>query len=195
MPWSRKYSATLVAANAARSRTNGGLSRCRHDDDRAFEAFGPEVVFQEAANLTAALADEGNDRDIGSCALGHHPQQRALAHAAATEDANALAASARQQSVDGSHARAQRRRDRFACQGVDRYRLQRIFRRRTERSEAVQRISETVDHAAEKGIPHCRGCDGAARDEPISGTYAGGPAEGNGEEGAIPESDHFHRQR
>ena len=67
--------------------------------------------------------------------------------------------------------------------------------RRAERSEAVERTAETVDDAAEQSIADCRGCDGAARDEPIAGADAGGLAERNRQQGAVAEADDFHRQR
>ena len=58
LPWSRKYSAIAVAAYAARRRTSGGLSDVDTTTTDAFEAFGPEVVLEEAADFAAALADE-----------------------------------------------------------------------------------------------------------------------------------------
>ncbi len=47
-----------VAVNAARSRTQRGLVRGGDDDDRPGQALGAEVVLDELADLTAALADE-----------------------------------------------------------------------------------------------------------------------------------------
>jgi hypothetical protein len=49
-----------VAAYAARSRTAAGC-RGRHDDHRAREPSGAEVVLEELAHLAAALADERDD--------------------------------------------------------------------------------------------------------------------------------------
>ncbi len=102
----------LVAAYAARSRTSGGLSDVETTTTGASQALGAEVVLEEAAHLAAALADQRDHDDVGRGAARHHAEQRALADAAAAEDADALAAAAGQQRVDGAHAGAERRRDR-----------------------------------------------------------------------------------
>ena len=75
-----------------------------------FEALGAEIVLEEAADFAAALADQRDDRDVGRRAARHHAEQRALADAAAAEEADALAAAAGEQRVDGAHAGAHRRR-------------------------------------------------------------------------------------
>ena len=80
----------------------------RDDDDRAGEAFGAEVVLDELADLTAALADEREHGDRRFGAAGDHREQRRLADAGTGEDAHALAAAARHERVEGAHAERQR---------------------------------------------------------------------------------------
>ena len=48
------------------------LVRGRHDHDGPSEALGSEVVLDEFAHLTAAFADEGEDRDVGVGAADDH---------------------------------------------------------------------------------------------------------------------------
>ena len=45
------------------------------DDDRAGQPLGAEVVLEELADLAAALADQGDHRDLGVGAAGDHREQ------------------------------------------------------------------------------------------------------------------------
>ena len=110
-PWSRNHSAMRVAVNAARRRTSAGSSEVDDDDDRAGEAFGSEVVLDELAHLSAALADQREHRDRRFGAAGDHREQRRLTDAGTGEDAHALPAAARHERVERAHAERQR----FAC--------------------------------------------------------------------------------
>ncbi len=74
------------------------------DHDGTFAALGAELVFEEAADLAIAFADHGDHGDVGRIVARHGAEQRALADAAAAENADALALSARQQRVDGADA-------------------------------------------------------------------------------------------
>ena len=65
-PWSRNHSAMRVAVNAARSADQRGLVGGGHDDDRAGQALGPEVVLDELAHLAAAFADQREHRHVGA---------------------------------------------------------------------------------------------------------------------------------
>ena len=103
-PLSRNHSAIRVATNAARSRTSGGCVGGGDDDDRAGQALGAEVVLEELADLAATLADQRDHGDLGVGAAGDHRQQAGLADAGAGEDAEALAAAARRQRVEGADA-------------------------------------------------------------------------------------------
>ena len=74
------------------------------DHDRAGQALGAEVVLEELADLAAALADQGDHRDLGVGAAGDHREQAGLADAGAGEDADPLAAAAGHQRVQRPHA-------------------------------------------------------------------------------------------
>ncbi len=125
-PWSRKYSAIAVAVNAARIRSSGGLSDVETTTTERARPSAPEVVVEEAAHFAAALTDQAQHDHVGRGAARQHAEQRALAHAAAAEEADALPATARQQPVDGAHARTDRRLDGLAVERVQRARLQRV---------------------------------------------------------------------
>ena len=123
-------------------RTSGGLSDVEHDDDRPLQAFGAEIVLEEAAHLAAALADQRDHGDVGGGAARHHAEQRALADAAAAEQADALAAAAGQQRVDGADAGAQRRDDRLARPADSAAADERRRSPVAQRPEAVERPAE-----------------------------------------------------
>ena len=93
--------------------------RGRDDDHGALEASRPEVVLEERAHFAAAFADQREHDDVGLGAARHHAEQRALADAAAAEQADALAAAAGQHGVDGAHAGANRSRDWLARQRIE----------------------------------------------------------------------------
>ena len=65
-----------------------------HHHHRAPEPFRAQVLLEELAHLAAALADQGDDVDVGGGRAGDHAEQHALAHARAREDADALPAAA-----------------------------------------------------------------------------------------------------
>ena len=90
------------------------------DDDRAGESLRTEVVLEELPDLAAALADQGDDRDVGLAVAGDHRQQARLADAGAGEDAEALAAADGDERVEGAHAEGER--------GVDPRPAQRVRR-------------------------------------------------------------------
>ena len=106
--------------------------------------------FQKLADLASAFAHQREHREVGGGAARHHANQRALAYAAAAEDAQPLPAAAGKKSVDGANAAAQR----FA----DRQRSQR------ERHRRVQRPS------------HALGSNGAGHPGDVPGRRSPGPA-------------------
>ena len=105
-------SATKAGANAKRRRPVG--SGDNHNGPR--QAFGAQLVLQKFAHFAVALADQGDHVDIGGAMPRHRAEQRALADAAAAENADALALAAGQQTVDGANARGQPFFDVFAFQ-------------------------------------------------------------------------------
>ncbi len=90
------------------------LVRGGYDHDRARQTELAQVALDELLQLTAALADQGDHGHVGARAARDGAEQRALADAAAREDAHALALADGQQAIDRAHARDQRRRDRLA---------------------------------------------------------------------------------
>ena len=75
------------------------------DHDRVRERVA-EVALDELAHLAAALADQRDHVDLGRGRAGDHAQQRGLADARAGEDAEALAAAARDKRVERADAEA-----------------------------------------------------------------------------------------
>ena len=119
-PWSRKYSATASATKQARTRSGAGRSEVAHDDHRALHAFRAQLMFEKSAHLAVALADQRDDGDVRRIVPRHGAQQRALADAAAAENADALALAAGQQAVDGADAGDQRLGDVLALERAGR---------------------------------------------------------------------------
>ncbi len=81
-----------------------GLVRGHHHDDAARKPLRAQVPFEELAHLAASLADEGQDIHVHRRVAREHPQQHRLAHAAAGEDAEPLAAGDGDQAVDRAHS-------------------------------------------------------------------------------------------
>ena len=121
--------------------------------DRARQALGAEVAVDELEHLAAALADEADHVDLVGGRAGDHAQQRRLADAGAGEDAEALAAPARDQRVERAHAERHavvdaraRKRDRGGAASAGRHCESGIG------SLAVERSAEAVQRAAEQGV-------------------------------------------
>lgn len=74
---------------------------------RAGHALGAQVPFHEFHHLAAALADQGDDVDVGPGIAGHHAHERGFAHAGTGHNAHALSLAQGQQAVDGAHAHVQ----------------------------------------------------------------------------------------
>ena len=72
LPWSRKYSAIAVAVAAALHANHRRLVAGGHDDDALGQSFRPEVALDELVHLASALADQGDDDDVGVGVAGHH---------------------------------------------------------------------------------------------------------------------------
>ena len=87
-----------------------------HDDHRAGQALGSEIVVDELVDLAATLTDQRQDDDGCVGAPGDHGEQARLAHARAGEDPHALAAPARRHGVDGPHAEGELAVDHLSAQ-------------------------------------------------------------------------------
>ena len=70
-----------VATQAPFRRCRAGWSDVETTTTERARPAGAEVVLDELLDLTAALADQGDDVDVGLAVAGDHAQQRALADA------------------------------------------------------------------------------------------------------------------
>ena len=129
-----------------------GLVGRGHDDHRARQALGPEVALHELENLSTALADQADHVDLGRRRPGDHAQQRRLTDAGAGEDAEALAAPAGHQRIQGAHAQRDALVDPGAGQRIGRRGLGRAPLRLRDRAEPVQRTAQTIESTPQQGI-------------------------------------------
>ena len=136
-----------------------------HDDDGVREPFRAEIVLDELAHLTTALADEGDDGGIRVGAPRDHGQQRRLADSGAGEQSHALSASDGRERVDGADAQRQRGGDAVPAHRRGRLVVE-AHARGIQRPTAVDRPSESVEHPAEQVRAHRdphRSAEGAGR--------------------------------
>ncbi len=113
-------------ANAQRRGTIGS----GHHQHGFLQPVGAQLVLDEIPHLAIALADQRDHADIGGALPRHRAQQRAFAHARATEDSDSLPFAASQQAVDGANAGGQRFDDRFALERPRRRRVKIVSARR-----------------------------------------------------------------
>ena len=126
------------------------LIRRGHDDNAAGQAFGPKIVLQKLPNLTAPLANQTQHVDIGAGTANQHGKQAGLPNTGAGHDGDPLPSPAGQERVDDPNPDRHRLGNRWAGQRgwrgvVDRNRIgprQRTF--------AVQRTTETIQHSPEQ---------------------------------------------
>ena len=152
-------------------------------------------MLEEAAHLAATLADQRDDGDVGTGAAGHHAEQRALAHAAAAEQSDALPPPHGQQGIDRAHARAERPGDGLARERVERWRVERADDARGERAEVVEGTAEPVHDATEQSVTDRHRRRASSRDNQVAGANAGGAAERHRLQQVVTEADHFQHQR
>ncbi len=135
------------------------MTRCKRrlvrggdDDDGFFAAGVVEIAFQKFADFAAALADERNDVHIGIGAGGHHAQQRGFADAAAGENAEALAAAARHERVNGLDAGLENLFNALALERMRRHQVQFNGMFGLNRPQTVNGPAQAVEHAAFQGV-------------------------------------------
>ena len=139
LPWSRKYSATASATKQARMRSGAGRSEVATTTTDLRHALRAQIVLEKRAHFAVALADQRDHADVGRVVAAHGAEQRALADAAAAEDADALALAAGQQAVDGANAGDQRLGDVLALERAGRS-GEKIVESRPQRSAAPPSI-------------------------------------------------------
>ena len=178
-------------------RSSGGLSEVETTTTDALAALpGRGRARGSCAPRGRARRPAPSTIDVGGGAARHHAEQRALADAAAAEQADALAAAAGQQRVDGAHAGAERRDDRIALHRVERRRIAADSARRVAAAAAVERLAERVDDAAEQRRarrPPTRTAPRATMRSP--GRMPAVSPSGTVSSVAVAEADHLHRQR
>ena len=73
-------------------------------------------MVDELLDLSATLADQGDDVYVGLTVASNHAQQRALADTGAGEDAHALTSAAGEQTVQSTYTSRQRGADRLTTE-------------------------------------------------------------------------------
>ena len=141
---------------------------CGHHDGASLESTWTQIAFEKTSYFPAAFADETEDDDVGFGTARHHPEQRALTHAAAAKDADALPSSARQQRVDRANTCTERYVDFLAIHGIQRSWTKRRFLMGEDRPSAVDRPAKAVDHAANQRIAGGHALRSIARDDGIT---------------------------
>ena len=131
----------------------GGFVGGRDDHDRAGEALGTEVVLDELAHLTAALADQCEDGDRSFGTAGDHRQECRFSDAGTGEDAHTLTAPARHERVERADAERERFADHAAGQRVRGRVVDADVRHVVQRRSAVDGTAEPVEHTAEECGP------------------------------------------
>ena len=133
-----------------RRRVRGG-----DHDHRARQPLGAQIVLEEFPHLAAALADQGEHRDVAGGVARQHGEQRGFADAGAGEQAEPLAPPAGGEAVERAHAEIEPRPEPRALRGIRRrgaYR--RAVRPGGSGAVAVQRPAQRVEHPAQPGVGH-----------------------------------------
>src|SRR5271165_2233161 len=160
-----------------------------HDHGAVAAVFAQRV--QQFANFPAALADETDYAEVRPGVAGHHADERALADAAAAEDAHALAAPARQESVNGSNAATQGVVDWSPFQGEWRLAVERVALPANRRRVTVDGKSSTVQNAAEKTFADAQRGTASPDHNFVAVANAGRTAQRHGKHGVAAESHDF----
>ncbi|OQB85059.1 MAG: hypothetical protein BWX86_02830 [Verrucomicrobia bacterium ADurb.Bin122] len=154
----QKHILTLVAVGLGQSRGRKRSTQAQrrgrvaggHDDHGARQSFRTEVLFKELADLTAALADERHDDDIGLRIASDHAQQRGLADTRACEKPETLAPPDWDEGIDRAHSGGKSIMDALAAQRVRRLGRGRIGPLHRERTGLIERPAQRIEHPAEQ---------------------------------------------
>ena len=111
-----------------------------------------KVLLDEVPNLAAPLAHQRDHVDVGGDVSKHHAEERALAHAAAREDAHALSLAAGQQRVDRPDANEEFLVDPGAGERVTGQVLHGVVAVAVDGARVVNGVSEAIDHTADKAV-------------------------------------------
>src|SRR5581483_2212435 len=163
---------------------------CDNNDGLAAACF-VEVLLQKLAHFTTAFADQRDDVDVGLGVAGDHAQERGFAHAAACEDAEALAAAAGDESVHGLDAGAEGIADALALERVRRQKIQTDRVVGLNRPEVIQRLAQSIDHTALEAFADRDTKRGAERDDFAAGMDTAQFTQRREEDVVIAEADHL----
>ena len=120
---------------------------------RLFQARLAQAVVEEGTHLTAPFSDQGDDIDVGLAALGNLSQERAFADAAAGEDADALAPTQGQQSINGALAGDERLADTGPFHGRRRFASQGRHLEVLQGAPSIDRSAQPVDGPSQQALP------------------------------------------
>ena len=120
------------------------------DHNGTLGAFRPHVVLEERADLAIALADQGDDGDVGGVVAGHGSEQGALTHAAAAENPHALPFAAERQRVDGPNAGDDRLGDVLAVERASGWLIQAILRAGLNFRSVIEGTAKTVQDPSDQ---------------------------------------------
>ena len=121
----------------------------------------------------------------------HRAEQRALAHAAAAEDSDALALAAGQQAVDRANAGDQRLRNMLAVERISGRPVEIVERLGWDGAAGIERMPKAVEHAPQQRRPHRDPRVAAARDDGIAQLHAARFFERHREDPAVAEAHHL----
>jgi len=166
-----------------------------HDDHGAAQALRPQVLLDEFADLAAPLADQADHVDVGLRVARDHPQENALPHAGAGEDAHLLALAAGQQAVEHADAEIHGLHDPPPLQGVDRLGIQRVVVLRLDGAPAVDGVAQAVDDPPQELLAHGDGRLAPQRDDLAARAHALQVVQRHEEDLPLAEPDHLGAER
>src|SRR5437879_6549112 len=173
----------------------GGLVRGGDHDDRTCQALGTEVTLDELPHLAPTLADERDDVDRGGGMTRQAAEEHALADSAPREDAGALAAPDRQESVEDAQAGLERLSDPPAFHDGWWKAMDRSLRGGGNRAAPVERTAEAVHDAAEQRLADGGGLRTPRRPHRSAGTDARDLAEWHQHQAPLTKPDDLRGDR
>ena len=156
-----------------------------------FRPLVVQIAFQKFAHFAAAFADQRDDVHVGLRLRRHHAEQGGFAHAAAGENAEALAAAKRDERVHRLDAGLKNLVDALAFERMRRTQIQADEMIRDNRAVAVNRISQAVNHAALERAADGHAHRRAGGDDFAAGMNAVQFAERHQQQMMIPKADDF----
>jgi hypothetical protein len=161
------------------------------DDDGAGHAGFAKVFLNELAQFATAFADERDHVDVRIGASGHHAEEGGFADAAASEDANALAAADWREEIEDLDAGLEGLVNADAAKGIGRGIAERLGEFGAERAAIVEGLAEAIDDAADEAWADWHGGLVRGGDDVAAGGDVVELAEGHEQNAVIAEADDF----